>query len=244
MRKLKQEYKDIANNFNMELKERLKYNEPFEIDLKFNVGRSGNSFLFFDSVISHFTFLYVLKEKFFDLSADFDERLYIDIPVEKKYFSYEDGYREYFYLCGGIFNIPAKVNYFVKRTDNPVIPIIREKRIRVNAGTLKNYKMPILYDDKKKYVIKGIGDIEMLEKIFYQNKINIGKKSVVGYGECELLIKSINKLELFDNETKTYIRPIPVEYLRQKHLPIIDTIQSVFRPPYYGMQAKYEECGI
>jgi hypothetical protein len=243
MRKLTQEYKDIANNFNKNLKERLKYNEPFEIELKFKCGRSGNSFLFFDAVVAHFTFLYCLKEKFFDLSADFDERLYIDIPIEKKYYSYENGYREYFYLCGGIFNIPQKVNYFVKRTDNPVINIIKENRVRTNAGTLKNYKMPILYDDKKTYRIKGIGDIEMLERILPEN-LNIGKKTVVGFGECKIKIKAINKLELFDNKTKTYIRPIPIEYLKQKHLPILNTIQSVFRPPYYGINAKYEECCI
>lgn len=243
MRKLTQEYKDIANEFNTRLKERLKYNESFEIEIDFKVGRSGNSFLFFDAVISHYTFLYVLKEKFFDISVDFDERLYIDIPVEKKYYNYENGYREYFYLCGGLFNMPQKFNMFVKRTESPVIPVIKEKRIRTDSGVLKNYKMAILYDDRKNYKIKGIGDIEMLERIL-PGKLNIGKKAVIGYGECELKIKAINKLELFDNETKTYIRPIPIEYLKQKHLPIINTIQSVFRPPYYGVNAKYEECGI
>lgn len=241
MRKLNQQYKDIANNFNEFIFSRIKYNEPFEIEIKFKTGRSGNSFIFFDSIISHFIFQYVLKDLFFDLSSDFDERLHIDIPIAKKYYWDHNNSREYFYLCGGIFDDMSKINMFVKRTDNPVIPIIKEKRVRVNAGTLKNYKMPIQYNTNENYIIRGIGDIEMIEKVLPKN-LNIGKKTAIGFGECEFKIRLVNKLELFDNETKTYIRPIPIEYIQQKKLPIFNTIQSAYRPPYYGVNAKYTEC--
>jgi hypothetical protein len=244
MRKLTQEYKDIANNFNLNcIKNRLKFHEPFQIDIKFDVGRQGNSFLFFDAVVAHFTFLYVLKEKFFHISADFDQRLHIDIPIQKKFYNDKNGDRDYFYLCGGFFNIPEKVSYFCKRTDEPVVPIIKNRRIKTNGGILKNYKLPILYDIKKYYQIKGIGDIELLEKIL-PKKINIGKKTAVGFGNCKIKIKAINKLELLNNNEKKYIRPVPVEYLKQKKLPIINKINSVYRPPYYGRNAIYKECGI
>jgi hypothetical protein len=243
MRKLPEKIKELANNWNYNLKQRLRYNKPFEIEINFKVGRMGNSFLFFDAVISHFAFRNVLQDQYFNLSLDFDERLYIDIPIQKKYFSFENGYREYFYLCGGFFDIPNKVSYITKKTEHPIIPIIKEKRVRVNAGNLKNYKLPILYSGNKNYKIKGIGDIEILEMLLL-NKLNIGKKTSIGFGECQIKIKEISKLELFDNETKHYIRPIPLEYLKQKKLPIINTIQSVFRPPYFGKKAKYEECGL
>ncbi len=243
MRKLSNKIKDIANNWNLKLKERLpEYYSPFEITLDFKVGRTGNSFLFFDAVLSHFSFYHVLKEEFFNLSVDFDERLYIDVPIQKKYFHFENGYREYFYLCGGIFDMPNKVSFLTKKTQHPVIPIIKDRRVRVNAGNLKNYKMPVLYSTKKYYIINGIGDIEMIDKLLYNN-CNIGKKSSIGFGECKIKIKEKNKLELFDNNTKHYIRPIPNEYIRQKHLPPLgDKIYNVIRPPYYGVNAKYYEC--
>jgi hypothetical protein len=248
LRKLTQEYKDLANNFNFFIKERRKYNEPFEVELIFDVGRLGNSFLFFDSIVSHYVFFYVLKKKFFNISVDYDDRLHIDIPIEKKFFDSEIcnheyyGKREYFYLCGGIFDIPDKVSFVTKKTEHPIIPIIKNKKIRVNAGTFKNYKFPVLYSVKKKYIIRGVGDIELLEKVL-PKKMNIGKKTSIGYGQYTLKIKKIDKLKLFDNETRHYIRPIPIEYLKQKNMNwISEKIYNPIRPPYYGKNCKYYEC--
>jgi hypothetical protein len=243
MRKLSEKIKDLANNWNYNLKQRLGYYKPFEIEVNFKIGRMGNSFLFFDAVMSHYCFWHVLKDQYFNLSLDFDERLYIDVPIQKKYFHFGNGYREYFYLCGGFFDIPQKISYMTKKTEHPVIPIIKEKRVRINAGSLKNCKMPVLYSDQKKYIIKGIGDIEILEMLLL-NKLNIGKKASIGFGENKIKIKEISKLELFDNKIRHYIRPIPVEYLRQKKLPIKndDIIYNPIRPPYFGKNCKEYEC--
>lgn len=245
LRKINEKIREKANTFNDIIYDRFNkhYAEPFEIEIEFKVGRSGNSYLFFDSVISHFTFLYVLGVDFFNISADHDERFYINIPIQKKHYTDANGEKDYFYLCGGIWDMPEKINFIVKKTDNPVIQIIKEKRIRINAGVLKNYKLPILYSNNKKYKITGIGDIEMIEKIM-PKEINIGKKASIGYGECTWKIKSKNKFLLYDNNSQHYIRPVPIEYLKQKKLSIMHTIQSIYRPPYYGVYAKYTECGI
>jgi len=243
MRKLPKHIKEKANKFNLILKNRLpKYYSPFEIELNFIVGRNGNSFIFFDAILMHFAFYHVLEKEYFNLSVDFDERLYIGIPIQKKYFYFENGYREYFYLSGGIFDIPNKICFSTKRTEEPILNIVKERRVRINSGNFKNFKKPILYSTNKKYKIKGIGDIEMIEKILYNN-LNIGKKTSIGFGECKFKIKQINKLELFDNATKHYIRPLPCEYIRQKHLPPIgNKIINPIRPPYFGINSKEYEC--
>lgn len=242
MRKLPENIKDLANNWNYNLKQRLGYYKPFEIEVNFKVGRMGNSFLFFDAVLAHYCFWHVLKDYYFNLSLDFDERLYIDVPIQKKYYSYENGYREYFYLCGGFFDIPDKICFMIKKTEEPIIPIVKEKRIRLNGGIFKNYKKPVLYSTQNKYIIKGIGDIEIIEMLLSMG-VNIGKRTAQGFGQCKMKIKEINKLELFDNETKHYIRPMPIEYLKQKRLPVIDNkIINPIRPPYFGNQSKDYEC--
>lgn len=244
MRKLSNEIIDICDKWNYQmLTDYLDKSEPFEVELTFKIGRLGNNFLFFDSIISHFVFLYVLKDKFFNFSYDFDEPIYLEIPIKKKYY-YTEKDREYFYLCGALCDIPNKVTFMTKKTQHPRIPIIKDRRVRVNAGSLKNYKLPILYSTRKNYKIHGIGNIELIDKILYNN-LNIGKKAAIGYGQCSYKIRQINRLKIFDSENKHYIKPIPVTYIRQKKLPPCgEDIYSPIHPPYYGRNVKYYECKL
>jgi CRISPR type IV-associated protein Csf3 len=164
--------------------------------------------------------------------------IYLSIPIKKLFFGNMKD--DYFYACGGFFDLPDKVNFFCKRTDNPVIPIIKDKRIRIDGGTLKNYKMPYLYSTKKKYIIRGIGNIELLNKVISVAS-NIGKKTNIGFGQCKIKIKSAKEFKLYDNG---YIRPTPIDFAKKNNLPDGEIIYSKVRPPYLGTASKEYECYI
>jgi hypothetical protein len=216
--------------------------EPLKIKLNFKTGRMGNSFLFFDSIISHRVMENVLANDFYNLSADHDERIHIDIPVKKLWWSvpsnkYPDGYKDYFYACGGIFDIPNNVQFFTKRFDESSLHLIKEKKVKSNAGTFKDYKMPALYSGNKIYEIDVIGDYELICDLFIPHGFCfIGKKTAIGWGECEIIIERSTNFELN--------RPIPIEYAKQNNIARENIIYSAYKPPYYGRYSKEVDCYI
>ena len=236
--KRKYEMKKKITKWNFMIEENKKYYQPFEFEVSFKVGRIANNFLFFDSFINYCALLYILKDYFFNLSYDFDEKIKLELPIKKIFFDKD----KFFYTIGIINNQNNnKTAMVTKKTMHPTIPIIKDKRVRINAGNLKNYKMSILYSTKKIYRIYGMGNITLLKKIIPE-KCNIGKKSSIGFGETEINIKPINSFALYNREKKRYIRPIPIEYIKKNNLPMSNEIMSLVHAPYYGYDAKYYEC--
>jgi hypothetical protein len=240
MRKIDKGILSVVNKWNSSIQE--KKFEPLKIKLNFKTGRMGSSFLFFDSIISHRVMESVLGSAFFNFSADHDDRIHIDIPVKKLWWSvpsnkYPDGYKDYFYACGGIFDIPNKVQFFTKRFDESSLHLIKEKKVKSNAGTFKDYKMPALYSGNKTYEIDIIGDYAMLSDLFVPlGFVFIGKKTAIGWGECEVTVEKTNNFQLK--------RPIPIEYAKQNNITRDNIIYSAYKPPYYGRYSKEVECCI
>lgn len=212
----------------------------YRIEINFKVGRCGNSFLSFEAFLLHHILLYILKEHRFNISHDFDEFIFPKIPIKKKFFGNDKD--DYFYCCSGFFDIPNRVSFCTKRAEEPIINIVKDRRVCIKAGGMKNYKLPVLYSTQKKYYIDFFGDVELIEKLLYNN-MNIGKNYTTGFGQCSFKIKEIEKFELFNNEIHHYIRPVPIDFIKNKNLPLLDEIIFCpIRPPYFGIKSKEYEC--
>ena len=121
---------------------------------------------------------------------------------------------------------------------------VDSKRISVQQGQYKSYKMPILYSDQKKYVIWCKGNYELIQKVL-PNPLHVGKKHAVGFGECtyEIEMQRNNKSNAL--MCKGYLqRPLPVNFCKERNWkPVIEHIeQRPISPPYFGQDCKYEKC--
>lgn len=211
--------------------------KPFKMDLYFKIGRNGNDVLAFDSVISHYTFLHVLGEDAYNLSYDHDENIKIPIPLSKV--QWED---TFFFVCGWFPSIPEKTTFWTKRFEKNLLNSVKNKRVSIRQGQFRSYQMPTLYDDRKHYVIWGKGDINLIKKIL-PNPFWIGKKTSIGFGECEYTIKEQNQSNglMFRNILQ---RPLPIGFVKSRHWKIKNG-NSIYRPicpPYFGRFAKEIEC--
>ena len=201
MRKISQNLRKKINNYS-EYIERLEF-KPLKIKFDFKIGRNGNDFIMLDSIVSYFCLLYVLGDDFFNLSIDFDDIIEVPIPIKKM----KNNNGDFYYLCGGIKEIPNKVTWFVKRTLEPKTNIIKEAKVITNSGHFKNYKSPMLYSLSKSLTIPFIGNREELEKIL-PPIINIGKKSSIGFGQATWEIEEAEEFKILEGDG--FIRPIPI----------------------------------
>lgn len=234
MRKLEPSILNKVENWN-NLTRKSALNENFIIHLEFKTGRSGNDILAFDSVIAHYTMLYVLQSDYFNLSYDHDELVPITIPLFKVQFK-----DTFFYMCSYLFDLPEKSTYWTKRFEKRLLNSVNAKRVSVQQGDFKSYLMPTLYSDRKHYKIFGEGNIELLKKII-PNPAHIGKKHSVGWGECTWEIEKQNGNSSFAlMRYDKLMRPLPVDYCKQKGwFPENDFIEMrPICPPYYGINSK------
>jgi hypothetical protein len=184
----------------------------------------------FDSVIAWYSLRYTIKEDVYNIN----DYIPIEIPVLKW------GKEDEFYFITGIMDYPSLTTFWVKRYEKRFLEAVKDKTVRTNQGKFKNYKQPLLYSEIQKATIKGIENIEILEKILPQ-KAWLGKKTSSGWGQCELELIEDNSITI-DNilvDNKKLVRNIPISY---------PGIQSGIigkypvRFPYYGIHSKKVDC--
>lgn len=237
MRTLPQEVKEKITNWNEEVDDSIKNVDSFQIDIDFTIGRNGSNYLYFENVIAHMVAQFVLEGWLYVFSQDHDEPFFLKLPIKKEC----RRTAHWFYECGGIFNQPEQVTYWTKRFEKKQLQIVQDKRISKKQGEFKNYRMPILYDNQRKYKIMGKGVFSLLERIFQEN-YHIGKKSSIGFGESKLKLKRITDNDVLWKNHKL-LRPIPVAYFRDRDIEVTGRkICCPIHPPYYGKSSRDFFC--
>ena len=237
MRKLPREVNQKISIWNEEVKDNYKNIESFQIDIDYIVGRTGDKYLYFDSVISHMVAEYVLGEWLYILSPDHDEQFNLKLPIKKEC----RRTNHWFYECGGMFNQPEQVTHWTKRFEKMQLQTVKNKRISTKGGEFKSYRMPTLYDNKKKYRIISKGTYYLVEKIFH-TEYNVSKRAAIGFGEAKLKLKKSHFKTVLWFDRKL-LRPIPIAFFKDKNIVVEgEQIYCSIHPPYYGRNSKQFLC--
>lgn len=219
--------------------------EPFRIDIYFKIGRAGNDAIAFDAILSHAVFYHVLEDDAFNLSADYDENIKLRLPLAKV-----NWLDTWFYNCGWIPGVPDKVTRWTKRFEKSLLQSVDSKRVSIRQGEFKSYHMPLLYDDRKHYIIRGVGVVDKIQMLLKDFNW-IGKKTAAGFGQCEMEISNqVNKLYKWHNFGIVWDyqlqRPLPVENVFEYYKDAIriegERRMCPIHPPYFGRSVKLVEC--
>jgi len=242
MRKLSQEIKDkcyIRNKWidSIWISE-YKY---FEAEINFQVPRAWFHRIFFDAIVSHRAYEYVLWQDSKNLSYDYDEHISLRLPLKKQL--YNSGIM---YSASCINTIPQQTSKKTKRFIKSIPWSINTRRISVQVWSTKSFMIDVPYDKIVKYKICWVWHIETLRKIMPRDTY-IWKSSAIWYGKCTIDIQEKSdwkKWFWWFVDYRELIRPCPCERV-DKHMKVVwpyNIERLPISPPYFWRDAKYYNC--